>query len=351
MVAMVVTLIVTGAIYGLVAGGQSAFRREPALTDRQQNSRIAMALIEQDIQAAGQNVSAWTQVFTPNLDGVGPNAEDDLELIVGRSQCKPTRACLRLGDAAPNMILEFPIGLPTCFGTPVGSGGQLAAVVLGAPPTQLTVVGPLFNVGGASVCNAPAAGPSAVGTQATVRFDSGPAGWRTFGAAGSPAGNAPGTVTDIVAVEVVRYRVATDPNDPEAPNDPNFRHLWRSTTGGRDTSDNFAAAAAGIGNGTWQLVARGINDLQVQYLDGDGVAAGAPADTPQVIGANTEWNRIVRQVTVTVSSRVAGVSIAGFTGTDLSDPAQIRLGQLTSQYSPRAALIALQRATGNLQWK
>ena len=39
MVAMVVTLIVTGAIYGLLAGGQSAFRREPQLADRQQNTR------------------------------------------------------------------------------------------------------------------------------------------------------------------------------------------------------------------------------------------------------------------------------------------------------------------------
>ena len=53
MVAMVVTLIVTGAIYGLLAGGQSAFRREPQLSERQQNTRLAMSLLEQDIGAGG----------------------------------------------------------------------------------------------------------------------------------------------------------------------------------------------------------------------------------------------------------------------------------------------------------
>ena len=53
MVAMAVTLIVTGAIYGLMTGGQNAFRREPAITDRQQNIRLAMDIIMRDIASAG----------------------------------------------------------------------------------------------------------------------------------------------------------------------------------------------------------------------------------------------------------------------------------------------------------
>jgi len=146
--------------------------------------------------------------------------------------------------------------------------------------------------------------------------------------------------------------IENDPNDPTAPNDPNFRHLWRSTIGGRTAADNnFADDVPGIDNGTWQLVARGINDMQVIYLDGAGIARGMPWGTSQVIGGANEWGRIVRQVTVTLSSRVASAQIAGFTGPDLSDPAQIRLGQLTSQFSPRVALVALQKAPGNEQWK
>ena len=38
-VAMTVTLIITGAMFQLLTAGKSAFRREPELSDRQQNIR------------------------------------------------------------------------------------------------------------------------------------------------------------------------------------------------------------------------------------------------------------------------------------------------------------------------
>ena len=53
MVAMTVTLIVSGAIYGLLTSGSNAFRREPELADRQQNIRVAMDLISRDVYNAG----------------------------------------------------------------------------------------------------------------------------------------------------------------------------------------------------------------------------------------------------------------------------------------------------------
>ena len=53
MVAMTVTLIVSGAIYGLLASGGNAFRREPEVADRQQNIRLAMDLITRDVYTAG----------------------------------------------------------------------------------------------------------------------------------------------------------------------------------------------------------------------------------------------------------------------------------------------------------
>src|SRR4051794_13409843 len=76
MVAMVVTMIIAGAIYGMMAVGQNAFRREPELVDRQDNIRMAMNLIERDLAGAGMGMGQWQQVFTPGLDGasavVGP---------------------------------------------------------------------------------------------------------------------------------------------------------------------------------------------------------------------------------------------------------------------------------------
>ena len=41
LVAMLVTLVVSGAVFALMTAGQGAFRREPELTERQQNIRVA----------------------------------------------------------------------------------------------------------------------------------------------------------------------------------------------------------------------------------------------------------------------------------------------------------------------
>jgi type IV pilus assembly protein PilW len=67
-VAMTITLVISGAIYGLIAGGQTAFRREPELSDRQQNIRVAMDLILRDIANAGSGLPPFLQAFTPGLD-------------------------------------------------------------------------------------------------------------------------------------------------------------------------------------------------------------------------------------------------------------------------------------------
>src|SRR5512136_2665399 len=64
MIAMTVTLIVSGAIYGLLTSGSNAFRREPELADRQQNIRIAMDLLTRDVFNAGSALPTFSQVFT-----------------------------------------------------------------------------------------------------------------------------------------------------------------------------------------------------------------------------------------------------------------------------------------------
>ena len=70
MVAMTVTLIVSGAIYGLLTSGSNAFRREPELADRQQNIRVAMDLISRDVFNAGAALPTFSQVFT-RIDPAG----------------------------------------------------------------------------------------------------------------------------------------------------------------------------------------------------------------------------------------------------------------------------------------
>src|SRR3954451_16207018 len=70
LVAMTITLIISGAIYGLLSTGQSAFRREPELTDRQQNARIAMNLIMRAIANAGGGMPPFIQSFKNGLNAV-----------------------------------------------------------------------------------------------------------------------------------------------------------------------------------------------------------------------------------------------------------------------------------------
>ena len=65
-VAMTVTLIVSSAIYGLLASGGNAFRREPEVADRQQNIRAAMDLVARDVFGAGAAMPTFAQVFTRN---------------------------------------------------------------------------------------------------------------------------------------------------------------------------------------------------------------------------------------------------------------------------------------------
>jgi hypothetical protein len=82
-----------------------------------------------------------------------------------------------------------------------------------------------------------------------------------------------GTVVFLYAGRVVRYRIAPnpDPADPEPA-------LWRSETGRyrRDgtitpTDEPGAAGFTGTGGGSpWEMVARGIEDLQVEYFAGAG---------------------------------------------------------------------------------
>src|SRR4029450_10027466 len=70
LIAMLVTMVVSGAIFTLLSAGQGAFRRQPELTDRQQNIRLAMDLIQRDVVVGGSGLDPFEQAFSAS-DGVG----------------------------------------------------------------------------------------------------------------------------------------------------------------------------------------------------------------------------------------------------------------------------------------
>jgi prepilin-type N-terminal cleavage/methylation domain-containing protein len=305
MIAMVVTLVISGAVYGLIASGNTAFKRDPELAERQQNVRVAMDLIQRDILAAGTRMGPFAQVFTAGLDGAG-----------AATPSGPTDALEMIGDAGDCPIV--PVANPPI----VGGNLSLALPVAAGDCLNRAPMALVFNntggswgffaiLGGAATTASPNTGtpmaPCAGGADITACL---------------PAGFVP---TGITAMSLVRYQVANIPLDLDNRGNP-VPGLYRSATG--DLPAGGGAAVGGpLGGGNWQLVARGIEDFQVQYR----TTAAPWGDTPPgVIGGN--FGTIVREVRVTLRSRTINLE-----GSDVAGVNALR-GDLTSVSVVRSAL-------------
>ena len=262
MVAMTVTLIVAGAIYGLLAGGQNAFRREPELADRQQNVRIAMDLIRRDVLDAGSGMVPFVQAFTNGLDGAGiapatgqPTgasgaATDVIEMLTTDGNCQ--EIVLGAAPSAPAGPYASNEMLPACF----PDNTRNAFVYVGGSAGDRLNYGVVLATADRPTGTAPfqilPLAPAVANVEPAAR------GFCGVAALGTPAS----TCVRSLAVEVVRYAIAPDPADASVPS------LWRSSTGRFDGSGNVVANPPG---GNWQLVARGIEDLQIRYRNGAGL--------------------------------------------------------------------------------
>jgi hypothetical protein len=142
---------------------------------------------------------------------------------------------------------------------------------------------------------------------------------------------------------LARYRVAADPTD-------GLPSLWRSESGrympggGAATPDpgtaGFDPAAT-----PWQLVARGIEDLQMQYRDSTGAWLNSPPVSVQP-PAPTPYDALVRQVRVTLSARTSATGIQGESTGGGGAPRALR-GQLSAVITPRPTAMEMQNCTSN----
>ncbi len=337
LVAMMMTLVVTGAIFGLLTAGNSAFRREPELADRQQNIRLAMDLISRDVVSAGSGMTAFVQAFTntdpggtllnnpPTAMGSSPSAlvaaeqADFLEMMANAGSCPALSVCS--GDGTPGVVINTTEVPPSCFNLPTmayvyGSGGpapsnSLPGLIFLQPP----------GGGGGGSCGG---------------HTNAPPGQSWMDPTGGVACNPANTCEFVAAIQLVRYEIAPDPNDPTTP------ALWRSAFGRTDPLNPNVSTNAPP-NAPWQLVARGIEDLQVRYLTGAGWA-----DSPGVVTA-PNYATVVREIQVTLSGRATAANLQGMTTSALTGTGRNAVrGQLVSTISPRGALLALQQ--GNL-WR
>jgi prepilin-type N-terminal cleavage/methylation domain-containing protein len=313
MVALTITLIVSGAIYGLMAQGQGSFQREPQLTDRQQNIRIAMDLIETDVVNAGRGMPLVSQVFTDALDG-GVGNPDTLEVLMANPRCQSQVVCspavpAGAGGAPVNYITQEPTASNGCL-APAGGTRPLALL---ADSRFFTLHTSAAGAGG--VCGV--AAPNGSLTLNAALPGHGPG----FTSAGT------GVIT-IYPAQLVRYELT-------APDAQGIRDLRRSERGGLAPGD--------VAPGDWQVVARGIDDLQVRYTPAR--AGAAEADTPGVIPACTaapcpvaDYDPIIKSVRITLRARTIAANVQGPVG----DHA-VR-GNLTTIVTPRAAATALEVA-------
>jgi len=323
MIAMVVTLVISASIYGLIAQSNTAFKIQPELADRQQNIRVAMDVIQRDLQGAGVNLGLGYQVFLQGLDGTGPVGAsgantDALQFVATEADCPDVPA---LNGACPGatcpytasfVTLNLATTIPTCYQSPgyilvdygTGSGRWgIGTVVANAGNNKGTVT--FASVGG---------------TGADIPDN---------GGLNVPATAVPSGMS---ALDLIRYEIANIPGDTDPSGNP-IPGLWRSRTGGHPaTGGAYSAAPAAAGN--WQLLARGIDDLQVKYITNDPTT---PLDNPPASGGTA--TTVVQQVRITLSARTITVR-----GTNTVGGSAIR-GQLTSVSTIRSALFYLSGAS------
>jgi prepilin-type N-terminal cleavage/methylation domain-containing protein len=336
MIAMTVTLIVSGAIYGLLTAGSTAFRREPEVADRQQNIRMALDLIARDVFNAGAGMPTFSQVFTlTDPPGGACTSAAGLNGCGVMGTMGPTAAAARApGDAGDP--LETTPGTAGLFVTREGVPGclRLPGFALLTDETSF-VVQPAQPVStGAVQCASGSANngnlilgvlPDAFRVPAAALPQPNPAAW-------------PPVVTPAIYLyrgRVVRYRIAPS-NDLTDPGPA----LWRSETGRYSPTGaiEFEPGEGGFPgpNSPWELVARGIEDLQIEYLPGDLAWHNQPP-----LSTTNDWNSLVRQVRITLSARASAVNLQGQTTAGGGAPNAVR-GQLGTTITPRAAFQELQ---------
>ena len=344
MVALTVTLVVSGAIYGLLSGGQSAFRREPELTDRQQNARVALNLIMRDIANAGSGMPTFIQTFTQNLNNctnsttcpadtgyitrpdVPAEVPDELEMLTNSGTKENEPACHTAGQGNSTVVTTV-----RNTGTSVNDNQIVLLFTTSGQWTIRNVTNTQGTSSGAQNCDP--------GNQAHTNLIFGPGNDNT--GLNRPSGvctpNGFGTVTStpcevsqVSFATLVRYRIRVDASGVPV------LQRW--------SSDDSSLINAGVLN--YQTIARGIEDLEVQYTKASTPNTWVDG-APQVV--NNDYTTLINQVRVTLIARAEGRKLQG-QKTSASGRTNVR-GTLTSVGTPRATLVNLNSApAAQRQW-
>ena len=408
LVAITVTLIIMGSVYGLITQGQGAFGREPLLADRQQQIRIAMDRIQRDVIVGGMSLGSFSQPFAPGLDGLnnaqnpaiigvraaadpllGGGNTDALEIRSMAADCPSTRLAVsnnvpgphRAGNLLQNLDNFWsqpphPVPQSTCFPDP---GWVFLLYPDGRAKLGWLGTHALGNQNQSSFPNQQPVGSQVDGANPAADIDC--SRWIGNGTnPASPNGNAcalllaavpppVGVVAELFncptcppyavqQAEIVRYQIGFDADGTVA--------LFRSASGGINNTVAPPVATAPPGP-QWQLVARGVEDLQVEYMSLNSQAGPGWINTPVPVLDNArgsqsttnpgDFGNVVIGVRVTLWARAIGANpqLAGNLGDHLQGETRAAgnqvlavRGSLISAMAPRAAQASLLQSG---QWR
>jgi prepilin-type N-terminal cleavage/methylation domain-containing protein len=86
LISMVITVIVMGAVFGLLTRGQRSFQREPQVADLQQNARVVLDMVSKDVYQAGAGLppefpSITPKSVDPSVGDQGVGVPDIIEVV------------------------------------------------------------------------------------------------------------------------------------------------------------------------------------------------------------------------------------------------------------------------------
>jgi type II secretory pathway pseudopilin PulG len=312
LIAMVVTLIIGGAVVALLLAANNAFRREPEVTERQQNIRVAMDMIMRDVANAGSGAPTFVQTFTQGLNGPTDAPEnkfggktDELEIVSNPGGFDSATVCADPGNGNAGIVRLWDVE------TDIQEGETIMILMTDGTYSVREVTDKKDDGSSEDACT---------GHGKHERLN-------TAGKLCEP----PGTATAgchayaVLRVAQVRYRIRMEDTVP----------VLQRVTG------------ANV-----QVIARGIEDMQVSYLRASAMTGtqaepepdsttGLPTgftDEPVAV-AKDDFTTLTTEVRVSLWARSEARNVQGMAAVGDAE-ARLR-GQLISRGSPRSALLAL----------
>jgi hypothetical protein len=265
-----------------------------------------MDMIQRDIANAGVNMGPLFQTFTRGLNGanpmVGPAGQrlDHLEVFGNDGTCPDAPTVPANPTNGANINVRG--GVPDCY-----TEEALVLVVYANGMAKWGLAWNIHSNDSKMVNFPPGQNDNGSGSQITSNKQL---------ASYDPNVNPASPPIAMSPLQMIRYEIAMDPPGSAA----GVPSLYRSATGGRALPDSTYLppnSAANVAAGQWQVLARGIEDMQVQYRDGNGVWSDVPnlvtCASPCNAPTAAVYNTATREVRVTITARAEGNNLQGQT--------------------------------------